>query len=162
MKPWLKIGLLAGVFQIALSAPGYLYFVWPSGLTSLLAVCSCLPYFFIAPLAGAVAALMLAPPRSVSTAAKTGALAGIVASLLDGLCTSAIGIVLAVSGSYQSFFRQGLPPESLRSLEQTGLMQMYTPLGQVVMGVVGTAAVVVWGAFAGGILGALAAALKRD
>lgn len=161
MKPWLKAGLIGGAVLSVLTILTNLSSLISPRVGSAIGCCLCIPILLVYPGIGALAALWLAPPRTAGDGAKEGALAGVVAGAIDGLIT-VIMTVATGPGVYHQAFQQ-LPPESLRALQETGLMNLFSSApGLAAVGCCSGLVGILWAAAWGAIGGAILAAAKKE
>jgi hypothetical protein len=120
MRPWLKAGLIGGGVLALLTILTNLGTLLPSGVSTIISCCLCIPLLLAYPGTGALAAYWLTPPRMAGEGAKEGALAGIIAGVIDGVVSMILALIMGAAGAYQQMLSQ-LPPETMRALKEMGL-----------------------------------------
>jgi len=161
MRPWLKAGLIGGGVLALLTILTNLGTLLPSGVSTIISCCLCIPLLLAYPGTGALAAYWLTPPRTAGEGAKEGALAGIIAGVIDGVVSTILALIMGAAGAYQQMLSQ-LPPETLRALEEMGLSSLYTSGGMAALSCVGGICGILWAVAMGAAGGAILAAAKRD
>jgi hypothetical protein len=158
MRPWLKAGLIGGGVLALLTILTNLGTLLPSGVSTIISCCLCIPLLLAYPGTGALAAYWLTPPRMAGEGAKEGALAGIIAGVIDGVVSTILALIMGAAGVYQQALSQ-LPPETMRALKEMGLA---TTGGMAALSCVGGICGILWAVAMGAAGGAILAAAKRD
>jgi hypothetical protein len=158
MRPWLKAGLIGGGVLALLTILTNLGTLLPSGVSTIISCCLCIPLLLAYPGTGALAAYWLTPPRMAGEGAKEGALAGIIAGVIDGVVSMILALIMGAAGAYQQMLSQ-LPPETMRALKEMGLA---TTGGMAALSCVGGICGILWAVAMGAAGGAILAAAKRD
>jgi len=158
MRPWLKAGLIGGGVLALLTILTNLGTLLPSGVSTIISCCLCIPLLLAYPGTGALAAYWLTPPRMAGEGAKEGALAGIIAGVIDGVVSMILALIMGAAGVYQQALSQ-LPPETMRALKEMGLA---TTGGMAALSCVGGICGILWAVAMGAAGGAILAAAKRD
>jgi len=161
MRPWLKAGLIGGGVLALLTILANLGTLLPSGASTIVSCCICIPFLLAYPGTGALAAYWLTPPRTAGDGAKEGALAGVIAGAIDGVVSVILSLIMGTAGVYQQALSQ-LPPETLQALEEMGLISLYTTGGVAALNCVGGICGILWAVAMGAAGGAILAAAKRD
>lgn len=113
-KAGLKAGLIGGIVLAVIAAINQLWLVRIAQTFSWI-VCGINLLIYLA--IGVWAAALLAPPRTTGDAAKAGAIAGVLCSLLSGIVSLALtAYTLVTTGSLP-----GVTPEQMDLLQQSGI-----------------------------------------
>ena len=157
MRPWLKAGLIGGGVLALLTILTSLGTLLPSGVSTIISCCLCIPFLLAYPGTGALAAYWLTPPRTAGEGAKEGALAGVIAGVIDGVISMIMALIMGTA-TYQQALNQ-LPPEVL---EEMGLSSLFTTGGIAALSCAGGICGILWAVAMGAAGGAILAAAKRD
>lgn len=158
MRAGIKSGLIFGVIFIITTLPSLgLRFLPDNTFLALLSSLNCCLYLIIYPGSGVVASYLLSPPRNPSSSAVEGAIAGGIATAVQGSFALLTSIIFIAAGIEIS-----IPPESQAILEETGLQFLFTPAGQILSICFSLAFSLVISATMAAIGGALHAAVQKD
>lgn len=161
MRPWLKAGLIGGGVLALLTVVSSVGALLPSGASSVIGCCLCIPWLLAYPGIGALAAYWLTPPRTAGEGAKEGALAGLIAGAIDGVVSVLIALIMGAAGAYQQVFSQ-LPPEAMKALRQMGWDAFLSTGGIAAGSCIGGLCGILWAVAMGAAGGAILAAAKRE
>lgn len=161
MRPWLKAGLIGGGVLSLLTVLASVGMLLPSGASTIVGCCLCIPFLLAYLGVGALAAYWLTPPRTAGDGAKEGALAGVIAGAINGVVSVLLTLILSAAGAYERMLSQ-LPPESLQALEELGLQGLYTTGGMLGSSCLGSICGILWAVAMGTVGGAILAAVKRE
>lgn len=158
MRAGIKAGLIFGVIFIIITLPSILTRIWPdSPLVPLVGFLNCCLFFTVYPGTGILASYLLPPPRTPGSSAQEGAIAGVVAIVLQGSFATLVNLIFVAIG-----FEQPVPPETQAMLEEIGVEFLLTPTGQLLAGCVGILWSMILAVGIGSISGALHAVIQKD
>jgi hypothetical protein len=124
MKPWIKAGLVGGILQIVFTLPSFAAFYLPLGIGGMLSSLTCCLFLFLYPLPGILEAYWTRDARGEGKIIFAGALAGLLATGLDGIVTLLLIWVASVSGGFTGYLQKAMPNE-MDLIDQAGLTFMF-------------------------------------
>lgn len=130
MKPWIKAGVMGGIVQIVFTLPILLIYVLPVGIGMFVSFCFCCFFFLLYPVPGILGAYWMPSPRATGQVAVTGALAGLLATVLDGIATLLLVLVTAQTGLTERYI-EGIMPNANEILQQSGMEFWLSTGGQL-------------------------------
>jgi uncharacterized protein YggT (Ycf19 family) len=103
MKAWIKAGLIGGAVSIVLTAPVLFMFFLPVEWGLVIGSLCSLVYLLLYPGVGMLAAFWSPRPRTLKQGALAGALAGLLAFVIDSLATVCFSTIVALTGGFQEY-----------------------------------------------------------
>ena len=128
MRSWLKAGLIGGALLALFTALSWASLFLPPVPQSVLSCCACVVFLILYPAVGVLAGTWLTPPRTAGAGAKEGALAGLVAGILDSVATLVVAGIALLLGASEKYLAQ-IPPEFMPLIEDSGAMVLLSPVG---------------------------------
>jgi hypothetical protein len=120
MKPWIKAGLIGGVAQIIFTLPSFAAIYLPLGVGGALSVLTCCLFFFLYPLPGILEAHWSHDSRSEGKIIFDGALAGLLATGIDGIVAFLLMFLVSVTGGIDHYLQTAMPNE-MELIERSGM-----------------------------------------
>jgi hypothetical protein len=157
MPAWLIAGLLGSIVLGALTLLSTAIFLVPPEAGIALGYGMCFTFLFVYPGIGVLAALWTQPLRSVGRGMQVGALAGLVAGLLDAMLSVGWMLAIALLGLSERYLGR-LSSSAVGSLEDNGLSLLFSPGGLIAAGLCNSSVLILWAAVLGALGGAMCAA----
>jgi len=130
MKSWVKAGLIGGgVLGIFTILSTFSWFLPQLG-RSLYSCANCCLFALLYPAVGVLAAYWMPPNSLPAEGAKFGALAGLIAGIIDSGITIITATATAFLGGPDLFFR-GFSPEEVSYFQEIGLDNLVSPGGMI-------------------------------
>lgn len=130
MKASTKAGVVGGILQIMFTLPILLFYVMPVGLGFLFSLCVCSLFFLVYPVPGVLAVHWMPPPRETGQILRNGALAGLIATVIDSLATLLLVLGVAVTGINERYIER-IMPNAMEILRQNGMEFWFSTGGQL-------------------------------
>ncbi len=124
MKPWIKAGFIGAILQIVFTLPSFAAFYLPLGIGGLLSSLACCVFLFLYPLPGVLEAHWSREARSEGKIIFGGALAGLLATGLDGIVTLLLVWIASASGGFTGYLQKVMPNE-MALIDQAGIGFMF-------------------------------------
>jgi hypothetical protein len=132
MKAWIKAGLVGAVLEILFTLPTVLIFVAPEMIGNIATCCTGVVFLLVLPLVGILTTIWLQKPATTKSILVQSALAGLLASIIDGVFTVALMAAMSISGLTIGYIERSIPDAFSRAKTNT-LFQFYLSLpGQVI------------------------------
>ncbi len=133
MKPWIKAGLVGAALEIVFTLPVILVFIAPEMIGNITTCCTSIAYLLVLPSVGVLTGIWLQKPATTKSVVVQSALAGLLASIIDGIFTVALTIVISISGLMTGYLERTLSPSFLRQVDTNASLSFYLSLpGQVI------------------------------
>lgn len=120
MKPWIKAGLVGGVAQIIFTLPSFVAIYLPLGVGGTLSLLTCCLFFFLYPLPGILEAHWSRDARNEGKIIFAGALAGLLATGIDGIVAFLLMFVVSATGGIDRYLQTAMPNE-MELIERSGM-----------------------------------------
>jgi hypothetical protein len=130
MRPWIKAGVAGGVLQIVFTLPILLFYFLPIGIGLIFALCVSCFFCLLYPVPGILGAYWTPVPRTTSQAAKTGALAGLLATGIDSVATLILVLITSLLGLTERYVEQFIP-NATEIIQQSGSGFWFSTGGQL-------------------------------
>jgi hypothetical protein len=124
MKPWIKAGLIGGILQIVFTLPSFAAFYLPLGIGGLLSTLACCAFLFLYPLPGVLEAHWSRDARGEGKIVLGSAMAGFLATGLDGIFTFLLVWIASASGGITRYLQKAMPNE-MDLIDQSGMGFMF-------------------------------------
>jgi hypothetical protein len=151
MNPWIKAGLIGGILQIVFTLPSFAAFYLPLGIGGILSSFACCLFLFLYPLPGVMEAYWSKDVRGEGKIILNGALAGLLATGLDGIITLLLVWIASVTGGFTGYLQRAMPNE-MDLIDQAGLGFMFSTPSLLVQ----TSLALLFHIFSGVVVSALA------
>jgi hypothetical protein len=109
MKPWVKAGTVGGILQIVFTLPIILIYFLPLGAGTLVALCTCCLFLLTYLVPGVLGVYWTPPPLTSNDGIRIGALAGLLATILDSLVTLLLVLIISLAGLNDRYLAQFIP-----------------------------------------------------
>jgi hypothetical protein len=132
MKSWIKAGLIGAILEIVFTIPVLLIYIAPGIIGNSVTICTSLLYYIALPFIGVLTAIWSDKPATTKNVIKLSALAGLLASVIDGVFTVGLTTVISASGMMNSYFEKN-SPEVLSLANTNEFFRFYlSPSGQAI------------------------------
>lgn len=151
MKPWIKAGLIGGGLQIIFTVPSFAAIYLPLGIGGTISLLTCCLFFFLYPLPGILEAHWSRDSRGEGKIIFAGALAGLLATSIDGVVAFLLMFLVSVTGGIDQYLQAAMPNE-MELIERSGMGFLFSTGSLLAQTAVG----LLFHIFSGVVVGALA------
>lgn len=120
MKPWVKAGIIGGVLQILFTLPSFALIYLPIGIGGAISLIACCLFFFLYPLPGVLDVHWSAESRAERNVIFAGALAGLLATVIDSIATFLLIWLVSATGGFEKYLQTAMPVE-MEMINQSGI-----------------------------------------
>jgi hypothetical protein len=138
MKPWIKAGLIGGGLQIIFTVPSFAAIYLPLGMGGAVSLLTCCLFFFLYPLPGILEAHWAHDTRSEGKVIFAGALAGFLATSIDGVVAFLLMFLVSATGGIDRYLQTAMPAE-MEMIENSGMGFLFSTgslLAQTAIGLI--------------------------